>query len=228
MKRIFTMCLFVMFLLSIATGAWATSYTGSILSDATLIATDGWAGGGGTLSWTVDNTTNPGYWTYNYTFTVAQKGISHVIIEVSENFGKNDIISASSGIDPDAPKTYFPPSPSHPGEDNPGMPGDLYGIKWNTPASLANLSFQWTIVTDRAPMWGDFYAKDGKDNQGQIDVYAYNINFGQSTNASIGDGNAGGWALVPDTTVIPEPATMLLLGSGLIGLAGFARRRFKK
>jgi hypothetical protein len=31
-----------------------------------------------------------------------------------------------------------------------------------------------------------------------------------------------------DYKPVPEPATMLLFGAGLVGLAGFGRKKFKK
>ena len=213
MKKIIlaTLILFCCF----AVNGWATTFIGSISNispDNTMVGNNNWASNT-ILNWTVSFSSSTNLWTYSYTF--AEGGppeLSHSIIEVSLDFTSDNIKSGTTG-GYEGPGTFTSPHPS-----NPGLPGPIWGIKWNQGQTT------WQIVTDKEPMWGDFYAKGG------VDTYAHNLKFGLTTNALIQNGNVGGWVLVPDTGtgIIPEPGTFLLLGTGLLGLAAIRYRRSKK
>lgn len=203
------------------TTAMAIPFTGSISANGTatgsLIGTADWANGS-TLSWNVSQGIDD-LWTYTYHFQVPRKDISHIIFQVSDTFSSSNVkAGTTSGYDLDTFGTQ--------GNSNPGIPSNLYGLKF--PGFDVDDTF--VIVSDRAPMWGSFYAKDGVS--AGIDVYAYNASFGQTSNADIFGTAPFGFILVPDTvTVVPvpdevsEPSTFLLLGAGLVGLGSMRRKK---
>jgi hypothetical protein len=87
------------------------------------------------------------------------------------------------------------------------------GVKWNADDGT---DFTATLVTARAPVWGDFYAKDRKTDQ--VDNAAWNTGFLDADPLDLpANGSIDNHALVPDTvtTPVPEPGTLLLVGTGL-------------
>ena len=203
-KRIIWLAVVAMLVVGLNANA---SLVDSISTTDELTASGDWFTDGFTVAWDI-SPNGDGTWHYVYEFTKSDdtpltKDVSHFIIQVSENFTSDDI---SGGLIPD----WYGEGPS-----NPGIPGSIWGVK----VDFGGNSFSFDST--RAPMWGDFYAKDGEASTGDIKNYVYNSDFGEEV-ANVNNYNApsalddsGGILhkiLVPDT--IPEPATMVLLGLG--------------
>ena len=197
---------------ALATNLWASTITGSISGPSNgLFGVNQWSTA--TFEWAITDPDQSvsGHWEYVYSFTAPSKAISHIIIQVSDNFEEDDMLAGTTlgGL----LDTY---SEDSQGGSNPFMPEEMTGIKWNFSDVL---SATITIVTDRIPMEGNFYAIDGK-KPGE-EVYAWS-----------GDSTGFGFNVpVPDTGTngkVPEPTTIFLLGSGLVGAVPFIRRKVKK
>lgn len=189
-----------------------TIYSGNLTTnDGGVVATGPWSGTGAgfQITWNVTQTGNLFHYEYGITNATGgdlEKDISHILIQVSDNFTVSDITNVTGGtLSSDSPKLFSGPS-------NPNIPSPLFSLKFDPSiADNATIAFDST----RMPMWGNFYTKDGK--AGGIDVTAWNSGFGNVEGAKIG---------VPDTQVVPIPGTgfLLLGGIGMMYFVGTRKR----
>lgn len=203
----------------------AVIYTGELTWEAAeseIDAEAAWADPVTKVEWTVEKT-GPVEWTYTYVFTVPTKEISHLIIEVSENLTSIDGIVSNVPLDASGIGLF---DVDGPGESNPNLPDDLYGLKFDLGEAATSIEISFSI--NRDPIWGDFYMKDGKDDG--TDVTAFNAGF------TAGDTDPDPFVfgpdsdlvtdhiLVPDT--IPEPATLGIIVLGGVAALIRSRKRF--
>jgi hypothetical protein len=212
------------------------TYTGS-LSDVSGLTTtgDNWGDSPNvnvvSIDWTVSDQGIPGYqWMYNYIFqkTGNKAGLSHFIIEVSDNAKSSDFTSPTA-IDSNSQPvviTTVGPQTLAITSGNPNMPSDVFGLKFSPPENSGLTYLNLTFYSTRAPVWGDFYAKDGGNNPVNS---AWNTSFlvADPTDGP-GNGTIDNKILRPDGIgTIPEPTT-IIIWSLVVGLAitiGWSRRR---
>ena len=214
--------------------------TGSRTSPAAsgVDATCQWDNGGFEIEWDISQVAD-GSWNYIYMFDVTDspdqiKNISHFILEVTDDDSDFNIYDGTS-TPIEGPQEW---DVNTPGNSNPLMPNSFYGVKFDF-GSDPDGTVTYVFNTDRAPVYGLFYAKDGAN---KVDTVSYDVvAWSNALNSSdyktsdflTVDGvktllTTNDFIIRPDGVPVPEPSTILLLGTSLLGMIGFSRKRLNK
>lgn len=195
----------VLSLVGITTVDGSTIYSGSLsTSDGGLVGGGNWEDDS-SLTWTIAQ--EGSVWHYTYNLVVPAQGISHIIIEVSCNFTIEDVFNATG------PFEGIEIGDFNYTNGNPGIPGSVHGLKFDGTSGI-DLTIEFD--SHRMPVWGDFYAKDGKVPGSHVDNVIWNAGFPAADPlVPAHNGQEANHLLVPDT-IIPEPSTMVMLIAGLI------------
>ncbi|WP_146661252.1 PEP-CTERM sorting domain-containing protein [Anaerohalosphaera lusitana] len=195
------------------------------------------------MDWTVTRDSSDsgiaGWWKYEYTFNITvqnegQSAISHLTLERSVESSGIDFADFQYWVDGEAVGNITTEFVDYNATSNTDGVGPA-AIKFETDDSdISDLGheFRLSFYSRRNPVWGDFYAKNGKySGQGQDALFnsAWNISM---TDEGLIDydpitppssGSLNSHILVPDTTVIPEPTSLMLAAFGM-GLMRLRRR----
>ncbi len=237
-------------MVALVTPAPAVTYTGTLTSEGGGLTGKGvWNNNKldlpTTLTWTVDDTTTPGMWHYQYQLQVPlinhpRDEFKFLRLETSTGFTSSNVSNFTAD-------SLTPSSITKIGQfkKGKGMPSSLYGMEIMHAESAETVEggeeghiLDIQFDSDRAPTWGDIFARGYKKN------LIRNVGFTKrdtDPTAAPSDGSVDFHLLVPDTLspplppnpptppgppgVIPEPMTLLMLGLALVPIGAKLRRR---
>jgi len=209
----------------LSTAQAVSTYSGSLTYGGGGIAGvpgNSWLAGGTTFSWWID-ANGDGTYTYTYQLQVPDdsKEISHMTVEVSPTFTSDNLLEVLQGTIADDQPDDYPK-----GGSDVGMPSPLWGIKFEGGDGSTDYDWMVSFLSDRAPVWGDFYAVDGKKPGEETAIWNAGFAAADPLNPPAND-SIGNHILVPDTNgYVPAPGAVLLASVGMVLVRHLRARRW--